>query len=234
MQRLKLTQVKNPARFGAVILFLTLAGSTTLQAAELSLLSGLYQSEKSQYDGDDNGGKSTISAGGRFGEALDQHVHWFGQGVLTLRSYDAPKGGKAPASSTSLALGGGVRYYFGALSERLYPFVAALGEFRNEKDADFESGGNFTESEANGLYYSGLVGMRMTLDSTFFLDFETSLFRSALFATETSKDTVCTAATTTTAAGCSQTPDTETRRTDLYVDTVSPFSNLVLSLGMKI
>jgi hypothetical protein len=74
----------------------------------------------------------------------------------------------------------------------------------------------------------------MTLDSSFFIDFETPLFRSALFATETSTSTFCSAATATTPATCTKNPEDETSRTDLYADTSAAFSELMVGVGMKL
>src|SRR5690349_3586029 len=91
-----------------------LLATTAASAAEVSFVSGLYRSEKVKVDGNDAGKKSAIEVGGRFSDALDNDWHWFGQGLLTMRSYS---GSNAPSDSTSLSVGGGMRYYFSRFGE---------------------------------------------------------------------------------------------------------------------
>ncbi len=212
----------------AVAAALGLFMASAAQAAEVSVISGLYKSEDNKVAGNDAGGKSEISAGGRYSDQLDPKMFWFGQGLLTMRSYDAPSGGEAPSDSTSLSLGGGVRYYFTKLGESVSPFAYALGEYRSNKEAS-QTGSSFTENEENGLYYGGFFGIRLSLDANFFVDFETPLFDSALFATETSETTTTDATT-----GKPTTSKDEKKKTELYVASTGALNSMRVALGMRL
>ncbi len=199
-----------------------------LQAAELSFLSGLYRSESNETAGVDTGSKRTIDLGGRYAAQLDGKMYWFGQGMLSLKSYEKGDAGPAPSSSTSLNLGGGVRYYFGKLSENFSAFTYGLGEYRADKDAATTGAGTVEEREKNGLYYGAAFGIRCTLGTEFFVDFETPLFDSALFATEKTETK------TSVAGGPTTTVESETKRMELYASTTGAFSKVVVALGMRL
>jgi hypothetical protein len=207
-----------------LVLIGLVALSAQAKAAEISLLSGVYQNEESKLNGDDDGGKSTISLGGRFGDQLDARILWFGRGELVLRSHDAPKGGKAPSSSTSLAVGGGLRYYFDPFSQSVAPYIEGEGSFQSIKDGKGGSA-QVTETETNGLFYAAAAGVRVGLDSTFFFDFQAELFESALFATVKSE---------TTTIATNQTTKSETSRTELFGKTFGNFSDIVIGVGMML
>jgi len=213
----------------AILTVLVMVGGTsqTTEAAEISVLSGLYKQEKSKTNGDSTGGQSETEIGARYGDDFDQGMIWFGQGRLTLRSYEAAKGGKSPSSSTSLRLGGGLRLYFDAFTQGLTPFVYGLAEYVNDNTASV-NGLAYTENETSGLFYEGYAGFRFGLDSVIFLDLEANLFSSALTAT-TRSETV-----SPDGAGGTTTTKSETSRTEVYVDTRDPFSSFVVSLGVKI
>src|SRR6476661_3910238 len=117
----------------AVSLALFALSIDTASAAEVSFVSGLYKSEKAKFEGENAGKESTIEAGARVGDAFDQKWAWFGQGLLSLKSYSAGKGSKAPSDSTSVNLGGGVRYYFPKWAEHLTPFGYGVASFQNVK-----------------------------------------------------------------------------------------------------
>ncbi len=195
----------------------------TASALEFSMVSGLYRSEKSKLDGDNAGGESTIDVGARVAGPIDLRLHWFGEGAITLRSYEDGKNFKAPDNSTSLRLGGGVRYYFSRFSEFAVPFVYASGHYRNDKKATYDAL-QTTETEVSGLYYGAATGIRLGLDKDFFLDFETPLFDSALFATEISETTPATG------------PKSKRTKshTELYVNTTGALSSVAVALGLKI
>lgn len=190
-------------------------------ALDISMVSGLYRAQKDKLDGTNNGGQTTFDVGGRVSGPIDQHLYWLGEGALTLRSYDAPTGGRAPDDSTSLRAGGGVRYYFSRFSEFSVPYVQGLGNYRNDKNASADGS---TESETSGLFYGADAGIRFGFDKDFFLDLETPLFDSALFATEKSE--------TTTATG---TKTKKSRsRTELYVNTTGALASVKVALGLKL
>lgn len=197
--------------------------STLAQAADLSLVSGLYQTSESKSNGNKGISASSIEAGGRFGSMVDGKLGWFAQALLALRSYDAPSGQQAPSDSTSLRAGGGVRVIGKRWNETAIPFIWGLGEFRSEKVANQTFNiYDGTETETNGLYYSGGVGLRLSIDQTFFVDLEGALFDSALFATSkrTSTDP--------------NNSGTEQSTKELYFKTYSPLANVVVSLGVKL
>lgn len=206
-------------------------------AAEVSMVSGFYRSEATETTDPASGStvsagkKSTIDIGGRFADQLDTHMFWFGQGMLTLKSYEKGDVGTAPSDTTSLSLGGGVRYYFGKLSESISPFVYGLGQYKNEQDGEVttvDAGATAVaasvETEKNGLFYGAAFGIRLSLGPDFFVDMETPLFESALFATETEE--------TTPATGAKQTD--ETKKTELYANTSGALSSVVIALGMRL
>ncbi len=197
------------------------------QAADLSLISGLYQSEDKKVEGEDSGSKSVIEVGSRYGDKFDgEMIEWFGQGSLILKSYDAGANDVSPSNSTSLRIGGGLRNYFDPLTENVAPFVHLLGEYRADKNGEFTNSG-YTETEASGLYYSGAIGLRMGLDGQFFVDFETNLFESALRATE--ETTVVTIA----ADGSETKTESESSKTEIYGDSSGALATMGISLGMR-
>jgi hypothetical protein len=197
-----------------------------VNAAELSFVSGLYRAEKDKVGGASAGKKSTIDVGGRFGDQLDQRWAWLAQGLLSLKSYGSGASGESPSDSTSLSAGGGLRYSFTKLGEAITPFALGLAEYRNDKDAEIQANGDFDETETSGLFYGAHAGLRIDLDKDFFLDLETELFESALFATAKTEST------TFTTAG-KVTTKSETTRTELYANTAGAFDSTLVALGLK-
>jgi hypothetical protein len=206
--------------------------ASSTMAAELSMLSGLYKTEKSKVSDDDAGGQTAIQVGARYGDKLEAMLEWFAQSQLVLRSYDAPEGGEAPSNSTSIFIGGGVRSYFDPITENTAPFITGWGEYRNDKNAENRASTTYVESEDSGLFYGSSLGLRMGLNADFFVDFETALFTSALFATEKS-ETVTTTTDATTGVETTTKTERETSRTELFADTSGAFQNMLVSLGMR-
>ena len=163
-------------------LMVALASSSTSHAAEVSLLSGLYKQEKQKQDGEDAGDRSEIELGGRYADEYDVGMTWFGEGIMTMRSYDAPSGETSPSDSTSLNLGGGLRMYFDPFTQAIAPFIYGKLAYLNDKQADLIAR---TETETNGLFYSMHTGVRFGFDQNLFVDLELPLFTSALNATTT-------------------------------------------------
>lgn len=210
----------------ALVTAATLGWGSVAQAAELSLVSGFFRTEEREVADADAGKKTTIDVGGRFSEQLDGQLFWFGQGMLTLKSYDKGDVGDAPSDSTSLNAGGGIRYYFAKLSENVSPFAYGVALFKNEKDGS-ATGVSIEETETNGLFYGAHFGIRLGLGTDFFVDFETQLFESALFANETTETE------TVTATGTTKSQD-ETKKTELYVNTTGALQSCVIALGMRL
>jgi hypothetical protein len=200
--------------------------SSTVNAQEISLLSGFYRSEETDNTGTDGGKKSTISLGARYSDHITARLHWFGEGELILRNYGKNAAGVAPSNSSGLIVGGGVRHYFGKLGDHFATYATAGGRYKSEKDGKYV-GNSASTTEVNGLYYGAGFGMRLYLGSQFFCDFEVPFFESALFATET--------VTTETSAGGNVTKtDVETKKTELYISSSGLLSQTIVSLGMKI
>ena len=192
--------------------------------AEVSLISGLYKTEKDKVEGDSFGEKTEIELGGRFADEYDVDMTWFGQANMVMRNYEEPKDGKSPSDSTSLALGGGLRMYFDSFSESIAPFAYGLLMYMNDKDAEFGNGLGYTETETNGLFYSMHTGIRFRYDQVIFMELEVPLFWSALNAT-TKVETDDGAGTET---------ERESTRTELYFKTDEAFSAVQVVVGMAI
>jgi hypothetical protein len=205
-------------RLSALILLSTapfFSGSHAV-ASEVSVVSGLIKNEKSKSQGKDDGGKSSVEIGARYAQPLSNNMHWFGQAMLAFKSYDGPDGGKSPSNSTSIGLAGGVRVYFSEFSETALPFLSMSGGYLNDTDAT-----NTLETQRSGLYYYGHAGFRFDVDQSFFVELETNLFESALWATKKEKSVQ------------DDTVDRETTNTDLFVSTIGSFNNTTVGAGYK-
>lgn len=183
----------------------------TAHAGEISVVSGLYKNKKIK----GGWGESHMEVGMRYAEPLDDTIHWFGQGNITLRSYS---GTGAPDDSTSLDLLGGVRFYFPAFSVAVTPFISTYGGYKAES---YMRGAN--QVEESGLFYYGSAGFRFNIDRSFFIDTEAELFESALFATET-EDVP--------ASGTTPASENKTTRTEIYVSTQAPVT-LKVGVGLR-
>ncbi len=170
--------MRRTAPVGKIILCGLLLQTSAALAIEVGVVSGFYQHQKQKVDGKNNGGKTTISLGTRVADVYEGPYSWFVEPKLTLRSFDAPEGGKAASDSTSLQLAGGMRWYFPEFSDSWTPFISGQGAIVNEKDATAT-----TETETSGLYYGASGGFRINFHKQLFFDIECTFFESALFAT---------------------------------------------------
>jgi len=203
--------------------------SRSALAADVAMVSGLFKTESAKIDGTNAGGKTEISAGARYHEDMGSNMAWFGHGGLSLKSYKAPSGGESPDNSTGIALGGGVRWYFSPFSTSAVPFAAAMGSYENDKDVDYQgSSGGFSETESSGLYYAGSGGVRIGMDSRFWVELETMIFKSALYATE--KRQSYGVVNGQFQAGSK----TQTTKTELFAETYAPLTSTLVSFGMKL
>jgi len=201
-----------------MMLIVGLAVAANSHAAEISVVSGLYKSEKKKVAGDKTGSKSTFSLGARYAEPLGDNYFWFGDGSLTIRSYDEADGFEAPAGSTSLDLGGGLRYDLVDYSKIVVPHLLGRVSFLNEKDGEI-SAPKATEKETNGLFYEAAVGLRLDLSTDFYIDLDCQLFKSALFSAVSSQG--------------SDGTKTETTHFDLFVDSQGSLGDTTVSMGWK-
>ena len=203
---------------GVLALLVGLSSVPQTYAWELGMASGFYQHEKNKSDGKDAGGKTTISLGARIGDVIEGPYHWFAEPIITMRSYDAPEGGKAASDSTSIALRGGARMYFPEFSDSWTPFLSAQAAIANQKDAD-----GTMETETSGLLYGASAGFRINFHKRLFFDIECSLFENALFAT-VKKEPI---------DSSSGTKKSETTTTELLVDSRGSVSSTKFGIGMK-
>jgi hypothetical protein len=196
--------------------------------SEVSFLSGVVRTENRTVASADRGKKTELTFGGRYADTLDKNLFWYGQGNLSLRSFSKGADGLAPDNSTSLSAGGGLRYYFGKLSEHFATFVYGGGDFRLDKDGLIDGTGRAVSNEKNGLYYGSSFGIRLYLGSDFFCDFETPLFESALFATEKTRTE-----TRNPASGEVTSVEDKTSRTELFASSTGVLNTVKVAMGFR-
>ena len=216
------------AKLTKVALVAATLWATSSYGSEVSFLSGVIRTENRSVANADRGRKTEFSLGGRFAENLDKNLFWYGQGNLALRSFSKGSDGLAPDNSTSLSAGGGLRYYFGKLSEHVATFVYGGGDFKVDKDGAVDAAGRSVTNEKNGLYYGSSFGIRLYLGSDFFCDFETPLFESALFATETTRTE-----TKNPASGDVTSVEDKTSKTELFAGTTGAFNTVKVAMGYR-
>ena len=180
--------------------------------AEISLISGFYRGAKIENSFE----KSEISAGARYSDLFEGHLHYFAESTIDIKTYRS-KGGRAPKNRLDLRIVGGGRYYLDPFTARMTPYCSGNMALIDESDVSENSGGILTETRRFGLYYGTQIGLRFSLTLEYFMDIEAPLFQSALFA----KERVSFGATS-----------IETTKTDLYLDTSGSFENINIALGM--
>ena len=191
------------------------------------MVSGLFKNESNKVDGSNAGGKSEINVGARYHDDLATNMAWFGHGAISLKSYKAGSNTEAPDNSTGIVVGGGVRWYFTPFNASAVPFASAMGSYQNDKEVENNSASSFTEIESSGLYYAGSGGVRIGMDTRYWVELETVIFNSALFAAEKSlrSDTV---------NGVTTTTKRESTKTELFVESFAPITSTLVSFGMKL
>lgn len=199
--------------------------STGAYAAEVSLVSGLYKKSATKTDGKNAGSTSSLGLGGRYHDDLGGSMAWYGSGNVTFNSYTAADGRSSPDNAVSLSVGGGVRHYFKPFGTAVVPFGAIGADIRNGKKIDWTSGG-YNETTTNGLFYTGIVGLRAGLDSNFFVELELPLFDSSLFS-------VAKTVSVDESTGTKVEKKTEVTTTELWVDTQKAVTSTVFSVGYK-
>ena len=200
----------------------TAVWSTSAQALDLSLISGVYKQEKNKTDGAKAGGSNAVSAGARVGDRFTAHQGWFTDGKIVLKSFEGGDGAPAPDNYTGLSLAGGYRYYLMELNKQIVPYLGAAGAYETDKTVQFNGASNI-ETTSSGLYYRAFLGLRFDLDRDFFFELENYLFKSALFATEKQE----TRSNTTSSKS-------ERTRMELFADSPSSLITTLLVFGFKI
>lgn len=212
------------SRFSGLVLAAVLVSGSAL-AAEVSLVSGLYKKSSTKTDGKNAGSTSTFGAAGRYHDDLGGSLAWYGAAGLLLNSYTAADGRSSPDNGVSLSVGGGVRHYFKPFGTSVVPFGAIGGDIRNSKKVEWTTVG-YNETTTNGLYYTGIVGLRAGLDSNFFIELELPLFDSSLFS-------VAKTVQVDESSGTKVEKKTDVTTTELWVDTQSAINKTMFSIGYK-
>lgn len=199
--------------------------SVGLASPEISILSGVYRNESYKSDGKSGNTLNAIGAGARFADQIEGRWFWYTQGDMEILSYGKGGATGAPSSAVNLNAGGGVRYYFDKLADRIEPYGLASGSFKTERIASPGPNG-YSEIAKNGLYYRADFGIRISLQREFFVDFEVPLFRSALFASEKTTDAVYgdTGATST---------SSEKSRVELFAASTGTLDSVNVALGYR-
>ena len=148
---------------------------------EVSGAGGLYKSQSRKLDGVKADTATSFEIEARYAEPYEDDLYYFSDIGVYLRSYDAEAGFTSPSSSTGIILGAGGRWHLPLMNEFWAPIILARVFYSNDSVGVVGTGG---EIGKNGIYYSGAVALRLTLIQGYFIDFESELFESALFATE--------------------------------------------------
>lgn len=206
--------------FFAISSFLSITHAAN--ASEVSFVQGLYK------DFEHTGGvrESVIAAGGRYSEQFHEKAFWFGEVGLSNKAYS---GGSVytPDDSLGFKFAGGARYYFDRYNDHVVPFAVGFSALLREEEVVTDSM-SVQEVSETGLFYGGDIGVRLSLNTDFFIDLESSIFRSALYSNTKTKTH-------------SKRPDgrydvknSSRKKRELFADTNKAFSNLVISLGMRL
>jgi hypothetical protein len=195
---------------------------TNVFAAEMTLGSLAFSSQRTKDDSKDAGSKSIFSVNGRYHDTLSQTMSWYAVGGIKANSYSSGNSGLSPDNSIGIAIGGGARYYFSPFNPSAVPFGFLGASFKVDSDATFNSLG-YSETSSNGVYHTAGLGVRMALDEMLFMEIESAFYETPLFAVERTKNV--------TAAGESK---SETTTMQLFAQTFGPFNNVFISLGMRL
>lgn len=194
-------------------LFAVSVMAANAQAADLSAMSGLYQSSKVK-NGNEN---ATMSLGVRYQADVVDNKAWFADVNFSNSTTKVPSPAKSPDPSTAYTLGGGLVWTMKALAgDNFTPYVTFGGHLEGGKR--YNAAGNIVET--TGVSYGSDVGVRVdTSDKCFFI-METNLFTSYL--TKTEKEKLAAGGTV------------ETTTMELFGDTTGAFAAMRIGVGMKI
>lgn len=203
--------------------------SAPAMASEVSLLSGVYQASSTETNNDNKVGDTTLEFGGRFSTEPVNKSCWLIEGLLSTTKHEAPKGSPDPDDDNSFAVGGGWRFFFANMSEKVRPLFQARAGLKNESNSEttvttagMTTTTNTVKHEKTSLYYAADGGFRFDVSPEYFYEIEVPFFESSIYSVE--KET--------SGEGASKT-DKKTRGMDLYVKTYSPLTSARFSVGMK-
>jgi hypothetical protein len=193
---------------------MTLLLSVNGFGGEISGAGGLYKSQSRKLAGVKADTATSFEVETRYAEPYEDDLYYFSDIGIYMRSYDAEAGFTSPSNSTGIILGAGGRWHLPPLNEFWAPIILAKVFYSNDSIGAVGTAG---EIGKNGIYYSGALALRLTLIQGYFIDFESELFESALFATETNSTGAV---------------EVETSKFELYASTEKEF-DLKLRFGIS-
>lgn len=207
--------------------------SVSASAADVSLVSGVYQASSTETNNDNKVGDTTLEVGGRYttDPAPGAKTVWMMEGLLKTTKHEAPKGSPDPDDDNSFAVGAGIRNYFPNMSEKVRPLIQGRFGLKNEtaSETTVTEGAagattvSTTKKEKTSLYYAADAGFRFDVAPEYFFEIEVPLFESSLYSVEKES----------TGEGAAKV-EKKTRGLDLYVDTYNPLTSARFSVGMKL
>ena len=219
---------------GAAALAATLA-SQQLQASDVSLVSGVYQQASTEVQNDNKTGKTSLEVGGRFTNAMDASTSWLLEARFSSIHYDAAKGQSDQPSDNSIAIAGGVRWYFQNVGEKVRPYFQGRFGLKNDSytdatDVTTPASGTTaattasvsTKHDNTSLFYASDIGLMMDVSKSLFFSFELSLFESSIYGVDK----------TTTGEDASKS-ETKTTHLQLYAKSYGGLTSTIVGIGMK-
>ena len=216
-------------KMSVALLGTSLLCTSPLVAAEISVLSGVFQSAETETNNDNKIGETTLEVGGRYSTDTVDRYNWMIEALLRTTKHDAPKGSADPDDDNSFSIGVGRRFYFLNMSENIRPLFqmrAGLNNTSSGSSTSVTTGTTTTvstvEKESTSLYYAADAGFRFDVSPDFFYEIEVPLFQSSLYGVEKESN-----------GNGTTKVETKTRRTDLYVRTYSPLTSARFGVGMR-
>lgn len=212
-------------KMSIAVLGTSLLCTPSLIAAEISVLSGVFQSAETETNNDNKIGETTLEVGGRYATDTVERYNWMIEVLLRTTKHDAPKGSPDPDDDNSFAVGAGRRFYFQNMSESVRPLFQMRAGLNNSSSSQTTGSGttiSTAKKESTSLYYAADAGFRFDVSPDFFYEIEVPLFQSSLYGIDKQS----------TGEGATKV-ETKTRRTDLYVRTYSPLTSARFGVGMR-
>ena len=194
----------------------------SINRIEVSILKlGLDFLEQPEYSLKTN----TLTIAGKYSQKMDEHLYWFAQADLKISLYSS-SAELQPSNNISFKLDSGTRYYFAHFHKRLIPFSEVKASIYN-LTASSPYQNVVYGYHTMGISYGSDIGLRVSLSEMIFLDLNYFIFSSNLYLIKK-----------TTTKGLSETKSEDSQVTvkqnQLFIDSLSDFSNLKISLGIII
>ena len=208
------------------LLFLLLCTQLSVAfGADITAVTGLYESSERTSSGNVVGSKSDFGAGATYLDMLNEKMGYYVTGGLNFYNYSGGDAG-APDNFTGTKLGGGIRYYFTPFNTYVVPFASVGAKYQTSQSVDFIANG-YVQNRKTGLYYDALAGVRIGLSQKFFMELEIPFFTSPF------KSFAKTTRVTQTSTGKTS-DDTQTTETALSGKTFESLNAITVGLGIKI